>query len=143
MNSGGPVNVLKTDKKLAVIRALVEGASIRSTERLTDTHRDTILRLLVRVGEHCTRIMDQQMRNVRCEHLQVDEIWTYVAKKQARLSYEERFSPEMGDQYVFVAIDAATKVIPCFEIGKRNMTTAYRMMDGLKGRVAGRFQLTT
>lgn len=139
------MNVLKKDKQLAVIGALVEGNSIRSTERMTGVHRDTIMRLLVRVGEGCQEILDQTMQGVRCRSLQVDELWTFVYKKQARLSFEERFTPEMGDQYCFVAIDAETKLIPHFDVGKRNMVTAYRFMEGLRVRLNGngRFQLTT
>jgi len=64
-------------------------------------------------------------------------------KKQARLSFQERFSRTLGDQYAFVAIDAGTKLIPHFDVGKRDMVTAYRFMEGLKGRLSGHFQLTT
>ncbi len=139
------MNLLKSEKQLAVIATLVEGNSVRSTERLTGVHRDTILRLVVKVGEHCEAIMLEQMRDLRCRRLQSDEIWTYVLKHQRRLSYEERHAPGMGDQWVFVAVDAETKLIPHFEVGKRNMVTAYRFMETLKARLAEafRFQLTT
>lgn len=139
------MNVLKKEKQLAVIGALVEGNSIRSVERMTGVHRDTIMRLLVRVGEGCLALLDQTMRNLHCRKIQVDEIWTYVGKKQARLTYEERFRTDVGDEYAFVAIDAETKLIPHFDVGKRNMVTAYRFMDGLRVKLNGngRFQLTT
>ncbi len=84
------------------------------------------------------------MRNLTCPNIQVDELWCYVGKHQRRFSYEERFNPEIGDQYVFVAIDGESKLIPYFDVGKRNMVTAYRFMDGLRGKLnGGRFQLTT
>lgn len=137
------MNVLRPEKQLAVVSALVEGASIRSIERMTGVHRDTIMRLLVRVGGQCATILDERMRGLRCQQVQVDEIWTYCGKKQARLSFEERHTVELGDQYVFVALDADTKLVPHFDVGKRNMGTAYRFMDNLKGRLIGRFQLTT
>jgi len=103
------------------------------------------MRLTIRVGEQCQKIMAEQMKNLRCPKLQADEIWTYVLKHQRRLKYEERYSPGMGDQYVFVAIDADSKLIPHFEVGKRNMVTAYRFMETLKGRLVEAFrpQLTT
>jgi len=135
--------VLKAEKKLAVIATLVEGNSIRSTERLTGVHRDTIMRLTVRVGENCQRILDETMRGLTLRNVQVDELWTFVQKKQARLSFEERFSRTLGDQYAFVAIDAGTNLIPHFDVGKRDMVTAYRFMEGLEGRLTGHFQLTT
>lgn len=139
------MNVLKSEKKLAVVRALVEGVSIRSIERMTGVHRDTIMRLLVSVGDRCKQIMDEKVRDLHCRRLQVDELWTYCGKHQARLSFEERHAPDKGDQWVFIAIDADSKLVPHFEIGKRNMVTAYRLMDGLRTRLNGngRFQLTT
>jgi IS1 family transposase len=138
------MNVLKPERQLAVIATLVEGNSVRSTERLTGVHRDTILRLVVRVGENCQRVMAERMRGVRCDKLQVDEVWTFCRKKQARLSYDERNVPDLGDQYVFIAVDADTKLVPHFDVGKRNMATAYRFIDTLKARlVEARFQLTT
>ena len=72
------MNTLSTDKKLSVIASLLEGSSVRSTERITGVHRDTICRLLVDVGDHCAEIMDSQMRNLQCGFVQCDEIWTYV-----------------------------------------------------------------
>jgi hypothetical protein len=137
------MNVLKTEKKLAVISAPVEGVSIRSIERMTGVHRDTIMRLTVRVGERCSEILGETMRNLRCQRVQVGEIWTFVQKKQARLTFDERHAPGIGDQYVFVALDADSKLVPHFEVGKRNMITVYKMMDTLKARLALHFQLTT
>ena len=80
------MNRLPLAERTRVINCLVEGNSIRSTERMCDVHRDTICRLLVEVGEGCQRIMDEKMRDLRCQNLQVDEIWSFVGKKQARLA---------------------------------------------------------
>jgi hypothetical protein len=68
-------NVLNTDKQIAVISALAEGSSIRSIERMTGIHRDTIMRLGVKVGQGCTRLMDAKMRDLSCTRLEMDEIW--------------------------------------------------------------------
>ena len=72
-------NVLKKDKQTAVISLLLEGNSVRSTERLTGVHRDTILRLMVRVGTACADFSDHMLRNLECERIEVDEIWAFVA----------------------------------------------------------------
>ena len=48
--------LLPMDKQSRVIGALVEGCSIRSIERMTGIHRDTIMRLSVRVGAGCTKV---------------------------------------------------------------------------------------
>jgi len=79
------MNKLSLDKQAAVVSALVEGSSIRSTERMTGVHRDSITRLPVRVGEGCQRIMDERMQILPCKHIQVDEIWCYVGKKQRHI----------------------------------------------------------
>jgi IS1 family transposase len=139
------MNVLSQARQIQILNALVEGVSIRSTERMTQTHRDTIMRLLVSVGERCQHLLDQRLQGFKCEHLQLDEIWTFVRKKERRLSALEQLNPEIGDQYVFVAIDAETKLIPSFLVGKRDGHTALLFMMDLYQRLTGngRIQLTT
>jgi hypothetical protein len=75
-------NVLNPDKQIAVIGALAEGSSIRSIERITGVHRDTIMRLGVKVGQGCATLLDAKMRDLSCHHLQFDEIWGFIGKKQ-------------------------------------------------------------
>lgn len=79
-------NVLKREKQEQVVRSLVEGSSVRSTERMTGVHRDTILRLLARVGQGCERLMDTELRNLSCRRIQVDEVWGYIQKKQRHVT---------------------------------------------------------
>ena len=68
-------NVLSVDKQATIIGLLAEGSSIRSIERVTGVHRDTIMRLGVRVGKGCQKLMDAKLRDLPCQHLQFDEIW--------------------------------------------------------------------
>lgn len=135
------MNVRRKDKQLAVLSALVEGNSIRSTERMTGVHRDKIMRLLQSAGAGCQRLPDERMRNVPSTLVQVDEISTYVAKKQKHVSPFD--GPEVGDQYVFVALDAHSKLIPSFAVGKRDATTTQTFIRDLEARLASRVQLTT
>jgi hypothetical protein len=79
-------NALNTDKQIAVIGALTEGSSIRSIERITGIHRDTIMRLGVKIGQGCTALMDEKMRNLPCRRLEMDEIWGFVGKKESTSS---------------------------------------------------------
>jgi hypothetical protein len=76
---------LSVDKKLSVIASLLEGNSVRSTERMTGVHRDTICRLLVEAGDYCADLLDGSMRNLRCGFVECDEIWTFCGKKQRRV----------------------------------------------------------
>ncbi len=133
--------ILKPEKKLAVISALIEGTSIRSTERITGVHRDTICRLLVGVGDHCADLLDEQMRNLRCNFIQCDEIWTFVGKKQRLVRKGD--SEELGDQWVFVAIDPQTKLVPVYTVGKRSTETTWYFVTELADRLGVRAQITT
>ena len=132
---------LSTEKKLAVISALVEGNSLRSVSRMTDVDRNTITSLLLRTGDYCADLLDDSMRNLHCGFVQCDEIWTFVGKKQRRV--REGDSPEVGDQWVFVAMDAETKLVPVFTVGKRTEETTWYFIDELAKRIANRIQLTT
>jgi len=134
------MNVTPKEKQIQVLKMLVEGNSIRSIERMTDIHRDTIMRLLVRVGQKCQNIMDEKLH----DQIQIDEIWTFVKKKEGRIKRHER-NKEIGDQYVFVAIDPDTKLIPCFIVGKRTSETALKFCLVLKKKLEGngRVQLTS
>jgi IS1 family transposase len=129
-------------RRTQIINCLVEGNSIRSTERMTNTHRDTICRLLVEVGEGCQRIMDEKMRDLPCTLIQVDEIWSYVGKKQARLQPGEDRS-RLGDQWTFVALDPETKLVPAYRVGKRTVREANAFIADLSERLSNRIQLSS
>lgn len=136
------MNILNTDKQEMIIGALVEGASIRSTERMTGVHRDTIMRLLVRAGESCENIMKTKMRNLPCKNIEVDEVWSYVGKKQRHVSANDNQN-EVGDFYTFVALDSDSKLIPVYRIGKRDGRTAYAFITDLESRLSNRVQISS
>lgn len=137
------MNVLKPEKKLAVVSALVEGNSVRAVSRMTGVHKTTILKLLVEVGERCGRLMDEKMRGLACREIEADEVWCFVKKKQRRLTDAEKIAGELGDAYTFIAFDPQTKLVPTFTVGKRDWTTTHAFVHDLKARVAGRIQLST
>jgi IS1 family transposase len=123
------------------IKCLLEGCSIRSTERLTGLNRNTIMRLLVEAGTHCEKFMDATMRHLPCKRLQCDELWTYVAKKNKHVRKDD--PAEFGDAWIYVALDADTKLIPAFHIGKRSSMNTQLFIRDLHARLAKRIQLTT
>jgi len=137
--------ILSPEKKLTVIASLLEGNSVRSTERMTGVHRDTICRLLVQVGDRCTTLWDEHVHNVRARYVQADEIWCYVGKKDRHVRPDD--PAEFGNQWVFVAMDEETKFVPSFMVGKRTRETTYTFLLDLQQRLADtrmhRFQLTT
>jgi IS1 family transposase len=135
------VTYISEDRAVLALQLLLEGNSIRSTERITNLDRNTIMRLLVLAGERCNKLMDEKMRHLHLEHLQIDEIWTYVQKKNRRVRTGD--SPEVGDQWVFVALDEKTKLVPAFHIGKRHREDTREFLWNLYTRISGRTQITT
>lgn len=125
-----------------VFTLLAEGMSVRAVSRVTGIHKTTILSLLVTVGERCADVFDAKVRNIRPRFVQADEIWTFVQKKQKRMTAED--SPaERGDQYVWIALDSETKAVLSYYVGKRDDVSAYEFMGDLSKRIVGRCQITT
>ena len=139
---GGHMNQLKFDKQAQIVSSLVEGCSIRSIERMTGCHRDTIMRLGVRVGTGCASLLDTRMRDLPCRALQLDEIWSFVGKKQKRLELDDQ--PRLlGDQWTFVALDPETKIVPSYRVGKRSLVNATDFLHDIAARMAHRVQIST
>lgn len=135
-------NTLPRDKQIAIIGALVEGLSIRSIERMTGVHRDTVMRLMVKVGQACEALLDRIMVDLPCAEIEVDEIWGYVAKKQRHVGPCDDAS-EVGDTWTFIAIDPETKVIPSFHTGKRDAANTRAFIQDLASRLRNRVQITS
>lgn len=136
---------IRIDHKDAILclKLLVEGNSVRSTERITGIHRDTILNLLNVVGDRCERVMDTHIRNIALDYVEADEIWGYVQKKEGHKSEEEKEDTKIGDAYTFVGIEAKTKLVVCYQLGRRDIETAIKFTEKLQRASDGRFQLTT
>ena len=133
---------LSIDKKITIIGALVEGSSIRSVERMTGVHRDTITRLAVRVGKGCERLMDERIHGVQCDFLELDEIWAYVGKKRNHVRDGDD-PAQVGDFWTWVALDPDTKLVPSHHVGKRTVIDAKVFVAGIAKRVEGRPQIST
>ncbi len=134
-------NILPKEKQVAVIAALAEGSSIRSIERMTGINRNTIMNLGVRVGQGCAALLDNKMRGLTCHLLQFDEIWGFVGKKQKHVSFDD--DPTKGDVWTFCAIDAETKLVPAFKVGKRDHATAHAFVKDVESRLENRPQIST
>jgi IS1 family transposase len=136
------MNVLPIEKQVQIVTALVEGNSVRATARMVGVEHKTVMRVLLRVGDHCARLLNERMRRLPCKVVQMDEIWTFVGKKEKRVRFDD--NPELvGDQYVFVAMDSETKLIPSFRVGKRNAANTWYFVQDLQARLANRIQLTS
>ena len=126
-------NILPRQKQIEVLHHLVEGNTLRSTARLTGIHRTTIMNLMVKFGAACKRYMDAQLRNLKLRHVEVDEIWTFVGKKQGRLTVEEKADCyDVGDVYLWTCVDQDTKLVPSFIVGKRSADNEGSLMIDLE-----------
>ena len=135
-------NLRITNREAAtVLGMLLEGMSVRSTERLTGFHRDTICDLVLRVGENCDRLMDS-IRDVQAKDVQVDEIWSFVGCKE-KTRQSRGYSDDLGDSWTFLGIDRDTKLVLAYEIGDRDHDTTVTFLHKLNRATAGRFQLST
>jgi IS1 family transposase len=133
---------LKTESKITATAMLCEGSSIRSIERITGIHRDTIMRLGVRMGEGCKAIMDEKLRNLSSKLIQVDEVWGFVGMKQ-RTAFEKKAETQAGDVWTWIALDSETKLVPTFAVGDRSQYMANNFIEDLASRLSNRVQLSS
>ena len=125
-----------------VLKLMLEGNSISSIERITDVHHTTILKLMVLAGQKCARIMADKVRNVQVRDVEADEVWSFIGKKQRRVTPDDL--QEFGDCYCFVAIERHTKLVLNIAMGKRDQSTTDVFIDGVRDAISSRnFQITT
>jgi IS1 family transposase len=134
-------NILPVQKQVTAISALAEGSSIRSVERMTGIHRDTIMRLAVRIGNACGRLIDETMRELPCSRIEVDEVWGFIGKKERTLNADD--PADFGDVWTYVAIDPDTKAVPSFAVGKREYDITNRFISDLAVRMKNRIQISS
>jgi IS1 family transposase len=109
---------------------------------MTNTHRTTILDLLVDLGKACSDYQDRTLHGLKCGKIQCDEIWSFCGCKEKKTT-PERKKAGWGDVWTWTALDAKTKLVPCWLVGQRDAATAYHFIHDLKSRLAGRVQLAT
>lgn len=137
------MNRLTTAKRVAVVAALVEGNSIRSTVRMTGVAKNTIVKLLVDLGDACARYQDETLRNLSCSRLQCDEIWSFVGAKDKNVPADKKGEFGIGSVWTWTCIDAETKLIPSWLVATRDAGAAHEFMQDVASRMTRRVQLTT
>jgi IS1 family transposase len=131
------------DRAVLVLNLLTEGTSIRSAERVTGTHRDTICRLLRVAGVKCEALLDRLVRHVPVEDVQADELWCFVGMKERTKKLKKNADPEMGDAYTFVGIERTSKLALAHHMGRRTSEDASIFTAKLAAATLGEFQLST
>ena len=137
------MNKLPSKTRALILRCLVEGNSIRSTARLADVSKNTVNKLLIEAGKVCSAYQDKALRDLPCERVQVDEIWSFVYAKQKNDEKAKAAPADAGDVWTWTAICADTKLVPSWLVADRSGASAIEFMDDLAGRLSHRVQLSS
>src|SRR5512146_542449 len=132
------MNKLSIQKRAQIIGMLVEGNSLRATSRMADCSINTVTKLLVDVGTACAEYQDRVLRDLPCQRIQCDEIWSFCYAKEKNVPEEYKGQFGYGDVWTWVAMDAESKLVPSFMVGDRNAATAKKFIDDLASRLANR-----
>jgi len=135
---------ISQDRAVLALQLLLEGNSIRSTERITSMDRNTIMSLIIKAGERCKTLMVSKIVNLPASDVQADEIWGFVQKKEGHKRDQEKNNAEIGDAYCFIGIERHTKMILAWHLGKRDQRSTDAFIGKLRYATSdSRYQLST
>ena len=137
------MNRLNLQKRAQILGCLVEGNSLRATARMTDAAINTVVKLLIDVGQACSDYQDKVLKNLSCKRLQCDEIWSFCYAKAKNVPEDKKGQFGYGDVWTWTAICADTKLVPSWLVGSRDADTASMFIEDLASRLAHKVQLTT
>ena len=127
---------LPLDKAVSILQLLLAGMSVRSVERVTNVHRDTILRLLPLAGERCQHLMAEKIKGLEVKDVEVAEIWGYVYKKEGHRREHEQNNTRIGDAYCFVAMERNSKLVLTHYVGRAPLNRRTNSLPGWRWRRA-------
>jgi IS1 family transposase len=134
---------ISLDRAESCLKLLLEGMSIRSVQRVTGLHQETILNLITLAGEKCEKLMRERIKGIAVRDVEADEIWGFVQCKNRHKLYKGITDPKVGDAYTFVGIERNTKLILAWHLGERGIEDTEAFTEKLHEATSGRFQLTT
>jgi IS1 family transposase len=137
------MNVLSRNKQIEVIAALCDGLGVRAASRITGVNRGTVADLALKVGRGCAALHDGKMTGLRVNRLELDELWSYVGRKQKRVKPNHPDAPVAGDQYTFVGLAASARAIISYRTGKRDSENTLEFIHDLRERVIGAPEIST
>ena len=137
------MNKLDPKDRAQILHMLCEGQSIRAIARIMGSSKNTIAKLLNDAGKICAEYQDEVLRDLNCERVQVDEIWSFTYAKQKNVKTAKAAPVGAGDTWTWTAIDADSKLVMSWMVGGRDGQYALAFMDDLRSRLANRVQLTS
>ncbi|MEO8436985.1 MAG: IS1 family transposase [Chloroflexota bacterium] len=137
------MNRLDRKERAAIIRALVEGNSIRSTTRITGRSINTVLKLLADLGDACERFLDDTLIDLPATRIECDEIWAFCHSKERNVPEDRKAEIGVGDVWTWVALDPDTKLVVTWLVGERDTASCNAFLYDLSLRLRDRVTLTT
>lgn len=137
------MNQLPPEKRIQILRLLVEGNSLRAISRIVDCSINTVTKLLASVGDACVNYHDKTVRHLSCKRIQADEIWSFVYSKQKNVPQEKQDTFGVGDVWTWTALCPDTKLIVSWRVGDRSQETADLFMADLASRLLYKVHLST
>ena len=136
------MNKLPIEKRKMMFACIAEGNSLRATSRLCDVAFNTVLKFFGDLGRAVEAYQDEKLQGLSCERIQLDELHSFVGARQRATTAETRAN-KWGDTWVWIAMDADTKLVPCWHVGKREFSDANGFVQDLASRLNSRPQITT
>jgi len=135
---------LPQDTVVRILHCLTEGCSVRSTARLCDVEKRTVLNILLIAGERCERFLEQTISNIPVKDLELDECWSYVQKKEGHKLLHEANNDSIGDQYIYIGLERTSKLVVAWHLGKRNRGNTEQFIAKVRNATADtRFDIST
>ncbi len=137
------MNRLSIAERARVLAVLCEGMGVRPAVRATGVSKNAIQRLIRSVGPACQRLHDERVRGLSCRRVECDEAWAFVYAKRGNVPPSLRGNHDVGDVWLWAAIEADTKAVLAWYIGRRDRHAGYEFLCDLAARIEGSFDLNT
>ena len=138
------MNRLPTEKRAQILHLLLEGVSMRSTERITGCSINTIAKLLADAGEACAKYHDETVRNVRTTKVQCDELWSFCYAKAKNVEHIKGNPEHAGTVWTWTGLAVDSRLIVSWHVSQgREIPDATEFMFDLQQRLANRVTLAT
>ncbi|EFK07105.1 conserved domain protein [delta proteobacterium NaphS2] len=120
----------------SIARALTEGVGVRASARIMAVDKKTVLRVLARAADHATRLSRFLLKNTTVSECQLDEMWSFIGKKEKHLDPIEKLEGILGDAWIWIAFDPVHKLVLAHVIGKRTEPHAVALLEKVRGITA-------
>jgi hypothetical protein len=130
---------LPEDKATSILEHIHEGCGVLKTARLVKVHPDTVSRYGRAAGEHSRAAHDELVaRSPETREVQMDEKWSFVAKKEGNGDEDDPEDRFRGDCWDHVAFDPVNRLVLTVVPGERTAESVRELVGAVKGRLEGR-----